>query len=178
MKYKMSSVLFTGDMYVDITSITTLRIVYVCHPHPHRHHHINSVDPFSSRRSAERVYYRIQQIPNTKARTPILIQGTVLFTPFEADSDGPPEVAVPVADGVAREVAVPRTPLRVAPPSAAACEADDTLYISPAAKIRDIRLIGGSLDDGCTIEHPINQLHRQRDLILQGKGVHRPHRYW
>jgi len=165
-------------MYVDITSITTNRTVYVCHPHPHRHHHINSVDLFSSRRPAEPVSYSIQQIPNTKARTPILIQGSVLFTPFEADSEGPPFVAVPVADGVAREVAVPRTPLRVAPPSAAACEADDTLYVNSAAVVSDIRLIGGSLNDGCTIEHSINQLHRQRDLILQGKCVHGPHRYW
>ena len=151
-------------MYVDITSITTNRTVYVCNPNPHRHHHINSVDLFSSRRPAEPVSYSIQQIPNTKARTPILIQGSVLFTPCEADSEGPPFVAVPVADGVAREVAVPRTPLRVAPPSAADCEADDTLYVSSAAIVSDIRLIGCSLDDGCTIEHSVNQLDHQRGL--------------
>jgi hypothetical protein len=51
-----------------------------------------------------------------------------------ADPDGP-FVPVPVADGVAREVAVPRTPLRVASPSAAACEADEALYISSTSLI-------------------------------------------
>ena len=123
---------------------------------------INSVYLFSSRRPAETVSYLIQQIPNTKTRTPILIHGSVLFTPFEADSDGPPEVAVPVADGVAREVAVPRTPLRVASPAAAACEADETLYVNSAAVVSDKRLVGGSLNDGCTIEDSVDQLNLQR----------------
>jgi hypothetical protein len=61
-----------------------------------------------------------------------LIQGPVLFAVLDgvAVPDGPPFVPVPVADGVAREVAVPRTPLRVASPSAAACEADEALHIS------------------------------------------------
>jgi hypothetical protein len=73
----------------------------------------------------------IQQIPNNKARIPILIQGPVLFAVLDgvAVADGP-FLAVPVADGVAREVAVPSTPLRVASPSAAASEADETLHVS------------------------------------------------
>jgi hypothetical protein len=65
------------------------------------------------------------------ARTAIFTQGPVLFAALDgvAVPEGP-FVPVPVADGVAREVAVPSTPLRVAPPSAAACEADDILHVS------------------------------------------------
>jgi hypothetical protein len=53
----------------------------------------------------------------------ILTNGTVLDAAFEGEPDADGEavsVLVPVGSGVAREVAVPRTPARVAPPSAAA----------------------------------------------------------
>lgn len=51
-----------------------------------------------------------------------------------ADPDGEP-VAVSVACGVAMEVAVPNTPLSVAPPSAAACDADESLCCQLRTKI-------------------------------------------
>jgi hypothetical protein len=111
-------------MYVDTISITTIMVVYV--NYNHRQHRFQSCC-----QPAQSVFHLIQQCPNTMAKTPILIQGPVLFAVLEgvAVPDGP-FVPAPVADGVAREVAVPSTPFRVAPPSAAACEADDTLYIS------------------------------------------------
>jgi len=101
------------------------------HHHPHRSKRSFRVNYIPSVRYVQHMHHLIQQIPNTKASTPILIQGPVLFAVLEgvADPDDP-TVAVPVADGVAREVAVPRTPLRVASPPAAACEADENLYIS------------------------------------------------
>jgi hypothetical protein len=77
------------------------------------------------------VSYLLQQTPNTIAKTAIFTQGPVLLAVLEgvAVPDGL-FVPVPVADGLAREVAVPSTPFRVAPPSAAACEADEALHIS------------------------------------------------
>jgi hypothetical protein len=44
----------------------------------------------------------------------------------EADAEGPTELVI-LGLGVAREVAVPKTPPSVEPPSAAACDAEDTL---------------------------------------------------
>jgi len=78
-----------------------------------------------------RVTHLPKQIPSTKATTPIFRQGPVVNAVFEgtADPDGP-SVEMPVAEGVAKEVAVPSTPLSVASPSAAACEAEDNLPIS------------------------------------------------
>jgi len=107
--------------------------VYVVHyqHHPHRSKRSFRVNYIPCIRYVQHMYHLIQHIPKTKARTPIMTQGPVLFAVLDGveDPDGP-FVAVPVADGVAREVAVPRTPLRVASPPAAACEADENLYIS------------------------------------------------
>jgi hypothetical protein len=58
-----------------------------------------------------------------------LTNGTVLDAALEGepDPDGAVSVLVPVGSGVAREVAVPNTPARVASPSAAAWDADESL---------------------------------------------------
>jgi len=75
----------------------------------------------------------IQHTPKTKARMLILTNGIVLDAALDgvAEPDGlAVSVLVPVGSGVAREVAVPSTPARVVPPSAAAWEADDSLQFS------------------------------------------------
>jgi hypothetical protein len=63
-------------------------------------------------------------------------------------------------------VAVPSTPLRVAPPSAAACDAEESLHNQLGDQEKaSLRLIGRSLDDGCSIEHSVDQLSRQPNAI-------------
>jgi len=92
--------------------------VRVCHQH---HYHYCIIVTSSPDR--DRKPYLIQHTPNTKARILILTNGIVLDAALEgvAEPDGlAVSVLVPVGSGVAREVAVPNTPARVVPPSAAA----------------------------------------------------------
>lgn len=64
-------------------------------------------------------------------------QGTDLDTESEFDA----ETDSVVGSGVAREVAVPRTPAKVASPSVAAADADDTLSHQPAVQVlRSLRI--------------------------------------
>jgi hypothetical protein len=60
---------------------------------------------------------------------PLICSSGVVLEPKldgEAEAEGSSELVI-LGFGVAREVAVPKTPPSVAPPSAAACDAEDTL---------------------------------------------------
>lgn len=81
------------------------------------------INSTASQVSSNKRPHLIQHTPKTKARILILTNGIVLDAALEgvAEPDGlAVSVLVPVGSGVAREVAVPNTPARVVPPSAAA----------------------------------------------------------